>query len=315
MYIIPFGLTLLPIFATAKPPNHEYLKDEVPDYETFQRLLEQVDPPSLHAALHDYSPKFKHGMFREDKSAVEYIHRDDASLATSIIKLAKRQESVNGTITTAVASTDSPTSSIDLAASSASSADTASNTATVTEASTIPTDKAATSDTTASPVTITSTNTELAPDVPSDASTHSLSRSVGSVFTFTDSAGVIIVTTVGGEASTIGSVAPSPTVPASESGSTVLSGASITSKPASISSVFVRTTTLPDGRKTTVTAVTVVPGDDEAATPAGEAGVASGTGTGSATPGVQTGLAGRTDSTVREMLCLVGGAVGVAMLM
>lgn len=315
MYL-PLGLALLPILAVAEPPNHKTPKKEAEsDYETFQRLLEQADPPSLHAALHDHSPKFKHGMFREDKSAVEFIHRDDASLATSIIKLAKRQEILNGTFTSAVP-TDSPTPIVESATVTSVPGDRTSE-----SGASIPnTESTATPDSTILPGSITSTGTESAPDATSDvpslaSSTDSPSRRAGSVFTFTDSSGVIVITTVSGDATTIGTVTPSPSATPSDSGSTVSSGASVTSKPASRSSVFVRYTTLPDGSKSTVTAVTVVPGGDDSPTPTGEAGVGLSTRTGTSVPGVQTGVAARTGSMAMGMLCMIGGAVGVVMLM
>ncbi|KAL9039176.1 MAG: hypothetical protein Q9180_002690, partial [Flavoplaca navasiana] len=65
-------------------------KEASSDIEEFNKLLEQVDPDSLHAALHDYSPKkFKHGMFREDRTAVEAIHREQPSVASTIVAKAK----------------------------------------------------------------------------------------------------------------------------------------------------------------------------------------------------------------------------------
>ena len=68
------------------------------DLAAFQQLLDQVDPPALHAALHNYSPrKFKHGVFQEDRTAVEAVHRDDAPLATTIVSVAKRQDQSNNT--------------------------------------------------------------------------------------------------------------------------------------------------------------------------------------------------------------------------
>lgn len=63
------------------------------DEAAFQRLLDLVDPPALHAALHDFSPKkFKHGAFHGDRVAVEAIHHDDPALATTIVSIARRQD-------------------------------------------------------------------------------------------------------------------------------------------------------------------------------------------------------------------------------
>ena len=84
---------------TSIPSNEKDEQEALADAAAFQKLLDQVDPPALHAALHDYSPrKFKHGVFREDRTAVEAVHRDDAPLATTIVSVAKRQEaSLNST--------------------------------------------------------------------------------------------------------------------------------------------------------------------------------------------------------------------------
>jgi len=78
-----------------------------------------------------------------------------------------------------------------------------------------------------------------------------------------------------------------------------------------------RTTTLPNGSQSTVTAVTVVAGNGADTTaPSGTAGVGSGSGTSTtkASPGLQTGVATRMGWGV-EALAVVGGAVGVAMMM
>ena len=71
------------------------------DEAAFQRLLDEVDPPALHSALHNYSPKkFKHGAFNGDRVAAEAIHHDDPALATTIVSIARRQDT--GTNSTAV---------------------------------------------------------------------------------------------------------------------------------------------------------------------------------------------------------------------
>jgi hypothetical protein len=303
---LPFSLTFLLSLAVAEPANREKPKNAArSDYETFQRLLKEVDPPSLHAALHDLFPRFKHGMFREDKNAVEIIHRDDASLATSIIKIAKRQDIVNGTFTSAVVPPESSTPIVETATPSADQATDAATAISVPisdDPATEPTPDSATLQ-----VTTTPTVTEEAPETTSDVpvlTSDSPSPTAGSVITLTDSVGVIVVTTVNGDITTIGTNSPTETVS---------SGSPITSRPPSRSSVVVRTTTLPDGRKSTVTAVTVVPGDDDSATPTGDAGAASATS--SEAPGVQSGVAAKTGTVMKEMLCMIAAAVGVGLLM
>ncbi len=82
-----------------------------------------------------------------------------------------------------------------------------------------------------------------------------------------------------------------------------------------MTSTVVHTSTLPNGSQSVVTAVTVVPGGGVAAdTPTGTAGVAT-TGSSSGSPGLQSGEAPMTRGWCKEMVLVVGGAVGVAMMM
>ena len=82
------------------------------DEGAFQELLAKVDPSALHAALHDLSPaKFKHGAYHQDSVAAKAIHRDDPALGTSIIELARRQTPDNSSTLTTPTS-DPATSSV-----------------------------------------------------------------------------------------------------------------------------------------------------------------------------------------------------------
>lgn len=344
MFTIPLVFSLFPIQALAEPANHELnKKNPHRDDEKFQQLLAQVDPSTLHAVLHHHSPKkFQHGMFREDKTAVEVIHRDDAPLATSIINLAKRQEISNGTFTSVAVPSESPSATTPLAESSDAPEPAPEQDSTTvvepnpsqSEPQTIETASPLSDSESTSPsgaVSIDPSTTEILTDTeptpsagasetlsspsPTPTDDDSLSSSVGSVFTITNSFGVIIVTTVGGEARTIGSITSYvPTFTTEPSSFVGLS----TRRQSSRSSVILRTTTLPDGSQSTVTAITIVPNPgDDSPTPTGEAGViqGTGTGTGTAAPGLQTGVAVRTGSVMKEMLCVIGGTVGMAMLM
>lgn len=93
-------LTLLISIVSANPlVVKEKERSQVGDVDQLLQLLDQIDPPALHAALHDFSPKkFKHGVFQEDRTALKALHRVDAAAATNIISLAKRLGSAdNGT--------------------------------------------------------------------------------------------------------------------------------------------------------------------------------------------------------------------------
>ncbi|KAL8697662.1 MAG: hypothetical protein Q9224_002201, partial [Gallowayella concinna] len=336
-------------------------KEAQSDIEAFNRLLDQVDPPSLHAALHDYSPKkFKHGMFKEDRTAVEAIHQEQPSLASSIVAKAKRQDiPTNGTIpvtpTTSAAAADvpistpaaeSPTNNVDQPSPTVqpsptdagpspsasavatpdaigpvqgsvieSSPDTPTTTvggspdlppATTTSTSTSPNAPVGGSSSDGSSIDTSSSTAGNSPgDSPSGSTdgtfpttsaggssstsaggssspsgTNSFtggstpSLTAGQLVTTTNAEGVTIVSTIGG-----GYVTLSRSSSGGSSSPTITSGATRTTRRPSSTSVVLQTTTLPDGSQSTVTAVTVVPGESAAATPSGEAGAEGGSGT------------------------------------
>lgn len=318
---IPLLLSLLPSYGLSEPSNPT--ADErgaAADVEVLQQLLDQVDPPSLHSLLHEYSPKeFKHGMFMEDRIAVEAIHRDDPPLAASIVSLAKRAS--NTTVSTPAApSVPAASTSLVNPGPSSSPPDQTSATPPTSvetspdEGSATPTPTSdASSPTVASPgVQQPTTTNESAASATSSDNGESTSRSAGSVFTITNSYGVVIVTTAGGGASTIATASVSPS--ATTTGSTTLTTASAKTSKSSSTIITVQTSTQSNGSRIQITSTMVVEGSD-AATPTGSAGATGGTGTGIATPGLQNGVAVRPGSVVKEMLCLVLGAVGVAMLM
>ncbi|OIW29790.1 hypothetical protein CONLIGDRAFT_345322 [Coniochaeta ligniaria NRRL 30616] len=77
------------------------------DGVSFTSLLQAASPNSLHELLHKYFPeRFKDGVWESDVSAVEAVRRVDASLAASIIQLARRAD--NGTTTEPTTTTPPP---------------------------------------------------------------------------------------------------------------------------------------------------------------------------------------------------------------
>jgi hypothetical protein len=91
------------------------LADELSDDESdanFQILLDSVPEDRLHDVLHDYDPtKFKHGVFQEDRTAIEAVHRNNPAAATKLIYLAKRQSNNTSTTNKPNTTTSSPTTS------------------------------------------------------------------------------------------------------------------------------------------------------------------------------------------------------------
>jgi len=271
--------------------RREQKKEAKADADTFQKLLNQVDPPSLHAALHDFSPKkFKHGMFPEDRTAIEVIHREEPSLATGILNmahLAKRQspDISNGTLPSANPSpttTGRPTPVPQGPSTTSAAAEQSPTTTPSTPAPTsaIPTSAVPTS----SPI----------------ASSPSASETAGQVLTTTDASGHVIVTTIGGGAVTVN---PS-TTPSSSAGQSTVQASSKTS-------TVVRTSTLPDGSQSTMTSITVVAANTPADTPTGAAGATT-TGAKSS-PGLQTAEA-PARAFGMEMALVLGAAAVVALL-
>lgn len=297
------------------------------DLETFQKLLEQVDPPSLHEALHSVSgKKYKHGAFPEDRTAVEVIHKEEPSVATRIVKLARRQDNEvidlgkrqgpdisNGTTPTNTPPGPNPETSTRVtpvpqtpqsstpapgqtteASTSPASVDTPTTTPSApTSSNNAPVSSPAVSTTSAGPATRSSNPSTTA---------RSVSLTAGQVITTTNGVGLTIISTVGGGASTISPSAKGVT-------------STNTHRAEAQTSVVVQTSTLPDGSQSVVTAVTVVGAGASGAgeTPSGTAGV--GATTTSSSPGLQTGEAVMSRGWGKEMVLIVGGAVAFAGLM
>ncbi|MCJ1286835.1 hypothetical protein MMC26_006181 [Xylographa opegraphella] len=333
--------------------SEEDNREALSDSEAFRQLLEQVDPPALHAALHDFSPKkFKHGIFQEDQTAVEAIHRDDAPLATSILSLAKRQESGNSSSLTAVVTvTDASTT---ITATPINPSTVLPNPVEPSTRSTVPATPVpqpnSQSSSTAAPATpapvqtttvlVASTAAPATTSAPLGPGPVSVSSPVvltpgavltssnaagmtlvtltsGAVLTTTNAAGVTVVTTIDGGVVTLSGPAGSPhgggsTTAAAPSRSASEGSAAPMS---SFTSIVLQTTTLPNGVQSTITAITIIPASNSpVVTPSGTAGAVAGS-TSTAAGGLQTGLAPRTRGLGWEAVGVLGGAVGFAMML
>ncbi|KAI0883326.1 uncharacterized protein GGS22DRAFT_168424 [Annulohypoxylon maeteangense] len=96
-------------------PSNEVHAESKPDHvvhrddSTFSRLLSSASPQALHHFLHTYFPAtYKHGVYDSDHAAMEAVHANDPELATSIVQMAKRQQS-SGNDTTAAVTTSTST--------------------------------------------------------------------------------------------------------------------------------------------------------------------------------------------------------------
>ncbi|KAI9823776.1 MAG: hypothetical protein M1832_002333 [Thelocarpon impressellum] len=238
-----FASSALLALAMASPRERRQAKD---DTSAFQSLLNAVSDSSLHAALHEGLDKFSHGVFMDDRTAVEAVHRDNAAAATSLINKAKRQLASNET-TASVPST-TPTS-----------ASTIIQPSSETTASVIPTSTALTTSSEGS-------------SAPSSTPTATVSSTESTPSSTTDS--------------------PTGSTPS-------------TTPTRSSTRTFLSTSTLPNGSRSTVTAVTVVGGGGNDA-----AGATAGAGSATAgTPGLQSGAAVARYGGVGGVQVVIGGVV------
>lgn len=296
---LPLLLFILPSYSL-QVVEREAPPEAAPNAETFQKLLNEVDPPALHLLLHEHSPKkFAHGMFREDRVAVEAIHREDPPLAESIVSLAKRQGVTNGTAQSSPASPATPSTTPAVLNPLASNPNQISNTARV-----IPFASPAVGPTTSAPDSATATTTtapapsSAAPSITqSNAKTSSSTAGQGS--TITNSFGVLVVTTIGGSSRTVASN------PLTQVSSSKISAT--TTVPAR-TSVAVRTSTLSNGSQSLVTQITVFSASVLGASPTVQE-------SSTLAPSLQPGAAARTGSVMKAVLCLFGGALVLAVLM
>ncbi|CCC10042.1 unnamed protein product [Sordaria macrospora k-hell] len=83
-----------------------------PQNENFQSMVDAASTDSLHNILHKTFPgRFQHGVWESEKQAIEAVHRDNAPLATAILRMAKRDDSNTTIASTSQQPTPSSTSS------------------------------------------------------------------------------------------------------------------------------------------------------------------------------------------------------------
>jgi hypothetical protein len=266
--------------------------DTVVDWDLFHRLVDNVDEGSIHSILHKLAPKFKHGIFSKDRSAIEQVHSENPPLATSLLSLARRQSNTTTTTSSSLSSVASSLSSVASSLSSAaSSAAGSSNSAAASSVSSqeasltsaqgslssaLAASSALTASTLPSP-----TSLALAPTTPT-----------GATAVATKTGGVVYSSSGGGLVTVASSIA---FVTYQRSSQEILS-----------------TYTLPNGQLTTATSVVIVnaPITGSVETAPGTAGAAQTTGGGA---GLQSGAACTSRGHLKEIALMLGGAAVVAM--
>jgi hypothetical protein len=97
MIFLRHALVLGTLLLTALASPTVQPADAVVDWDLFHRLVDNVDESSIHSILHKLAPKFQHGVFSKDRSAIEQVHSEDPLLATSLLSLARRQSNATTT--------------------------------------------------------------------------------------------------------------------------------------------------------------------------------------------------------------------------
>jgi hypothetical protein len=102
LIILALGLTVV---SAASSQQGRAISDAIAQEKLrFQQLLNSVEPSSLHEVLHTHmKDRYQHGVYQEDKHAMEVVHQENAAVAHSLLELAKRQ--TGGSNTTVIVTT------------------------------------------------------------------------------------------------------------------------------------------------------------------------------------------------------------------
>jgi hypothetical protein len=240
-------------------PTSSELED---DEFVFQKLLSKTDPEALHAALHNLSPsKFKHGAYHKDHTAAEAIHKDDPSLATSIVVLARRQapdssnSSAPATSTTSESVSQTPSPTTEPTSNSSPPPTTSvvvvtpTTPTTVVVVTTAPTTQASPSST---PTVVASTTPGNSPSLSPTSSPSATSNAPSSMVTSVVSNAQTTTTLT--EVQSESSQGSTPQESSSKKGGTTANGPG----PGQQTSIYLSTLTLPDGAQETISVTSYV---------------------------------------------------------
>ncbi|KAH1494725.1 hypothetical protein LV164_004128 [Aspergillus fumigatus] len=260
--------------AIAAPAPEQSEPVPLPREDTFSENLNNINENSIHRALH-LIDRFRHGVFPTDRDAIDAIQREDRSLAAHLNLARDISNATTSSPNPPATTTQPPTTSTQ---------PTTSETTTTSESQT----------TTSTPSNPPPTTTEQQPTTTTTSET-----------TTSTTENTPPPTTAPTTTSTTTSEAPTTLTTASSTteGPTTTHKHTTTRTP--YTSTYKSTTTLPNGERSTVTAVTVVYPTADSSSPAA-------TTTGPA-PGLQTGGAASITGLQKELLVMLGGAAAVAM--
>ncbi|KEF57410.1 uncharacterized protein A1O9_05327 [Exophiala aquamarina CBS 119918] len=93
-------------------PRHTHEDDNsIVNWDSFQALLDSIEPAALHSVLHSLSPKFQDGVFSKDRSAIEHVHSENPVVASKLVHIAKKRQESNSTTTASSTTTSTPAQS------------------------------------------------------------------------------------------------------------------------------------------------------------------------------------------------------------
>lgn len=314
-------LSTLALTALTSPtPSEPTNVDTIADWDLFHRLIDNVPESSIHSILHSLAPKFKHGVFSKDRSAIEQVHSENPILATSLIQLLKRAN----TTTTAVAPVNSASASSSLASVESSLASVASSLSSAKTSASSAKSSLSSAENSQSTTISSAQSSVTSIQVAQNSQQASLTSAQGSLSSQLAASSAYTASTKPAPTS----LALAPTTPKSATPVSTLPGAvvfsssgggevTVASSTAFVtysreSSEILSTYTLPNGQLTTATSVVIVnaPVTTGVATAAANDGSAA---SGSASAGLQSGAARASGQYMKEFALMLGGAAVVAM--
>ncbi|KAI9046656.1 hypothetical protein LZ554_009397 [Drepanopeziza brunnea f. sp. 'monogermtubi'] len=107
-----FLIALLAITLVSASHGHDIARatHSTEEKQIFQEMLNSVDPQALRGVLLAATEKYKHGVFQEDRKAMEALHQENAEAATYLLELAKRQSGNTTAVSTSGSSPGVPVS-------------------------------------------------------------------------------------------------------------------------------------------------------------------------------------------------------------
>ncbi|KAI9046655.1 hypothetical protein LZ554_009397 [Drepanopeziza brunnea f. sp. 'monogermtubi'] len=262
-----FLIALLAITLVSASHGHDIARatHSTEEKQIFQEMLNSVDPQALRGVLLAATEKYKHGVFQEDRKAMEALHQENAEAATYLLELAKRQSGNTTAVSTSGSSPGVPVSPSTPVAEPTTTAP--SPTPTTPGTTSGPPSPSAAADPTTSPTPAPASTSRNQAVEPTTSQTSQAAQAPAPATSTTSPSETSAPNTA---PSTPQTSAGQSTDGQSSPSSTLLTEASTNEKPTSAFSITqqtIYTTTLVGGKAITVTSLTVVPGQPDETAP------------------------------------------------